>query len=460
MNRSNDMNPKLPQEDEAKQVSTAAMLMAIVGVGYLFPFSALTQPVDYWTHEFPDFNIEFPLTTLYMWVNLLFLGFLVFLGRQPSYHFRIIGGFLGQTLVLLLVPSLYFLHLSENHYYLAVMLATAFAATVTALVDSVAIGFAAHYPSRVQEGLQLGIGLSTLLGSIYRILTKAFFAADQVVLSSLLYFYVGAVTLVGCIFVFYHLLALPISKRHFSHLDHHHEEQSLVVVGAGGGGGGVASYGSLDEESTAFLADDDAEDVAAAGVSSAATSPSAKAITSLPPSDAPLDQWTLLGKVGYHEFLVVLLFASTLLLWPPLLTEIPCYSHLPALEEGRWWSLILLLLFAVMDCLGRWWTSHRMGLTKDNIDRWVYLRLLLIPCLIGSSKGMSFFRNDLLSLLLVSLLGWSNGYIGSLVVMMINEMVEVKDKGRVGGLTGFFLNFGLVIGSTFALVLKAWLDSW
>ena len=54
------------------------VLFACVGVGYLFPFSALTQPVDYWKKVFPDRNIEFPLVTLYMWINLFCLFIVVF----------------------------------------------------------------------------------------------------------------------------------------------------------------------------------------------------------------------------------------------------------------------------------------------------------------------------------------------------------------------------------------------
>ena len=78
---------------EQGEVREACFLFAVVGIGYLFPFSALTQPVDYWNLLFPDFNIEFPLTTLYMWSNLIMLAMLVFLGGRPNFTRRIVGGF-------------------------------------------------------------------------------------------------------------------------------------------------------------------------------------------------------------------------------------------------------------------------------------------------------------------------------------------------------------------------------
>ena len=63
-------------------------LFVAIGIGYLFPFSALTQPVDYWHYLFPDFNVEFSITVLYMWLNLIVLAFLVFVGDKPIFKRR------------------------------------------------------------------------------------------------------------------------------------------------------------------------------------------------------------------------------------------------------------------------------------------------------------------------------------------------------------------------------------
>lgn len=125
----------------------------------------------------------------------------------------IYGGFLGQLIALLVVPTSYFFHFDENTNYLIIMGATAFAAVVTAFIDSCAISFAAQYPESIQAGLQLGIGVSTLIGSIYRLLTKAIFPESMLVQSSLLYFYCGAATIVLCVFAYKSLLSLSISKR-------------------------------------------------------------------------------------------------------------------------------------------------------------------------------------------------------------------------------------------------------
>ena len=74
------LNSVIAQKERDRDIYHARILFIMIGVGYLFPFSALTQPIDYWHKIFPTFNIEFPLTTLYLWVNLIFLAFIVFVG--------------------------------------------------------------------------------------------------------------------------------------------------------------------------------------------------------------------------------------------------------------------------------------------------------------------------------------------------------------------------------------------
>ncbi|CAE7730696.1 slc29a4, partial [Symbiodinium microadriaticum] len=132
-------------------------------------------------------------------------------------------------------------------------------------------------------------------------------------------------------------------------------------------------------------------------------------------------------------------------------TEIPSYNF-PYLEETKWWSLILLFNFSAMDCLGRLLVDYRWVVTKDNIWVFTMLRVLCLPALICCTKGW-IFTNDLWSLLFVALLGFTNGYLGSLSIIMVNEWVEEEYKGLAGTFTGFTLNAGLVVGATASVVV-------
>lgn len=416
-------------DDEESQILLAKALMAMIGIGYLFPFSALTQPVDYWATLFPDFNIEFPLTAAFFGVNLFFLLLIVvFGGESPNFQYRIVGGFIGQLLILILVPSLTYMHLpSETVHYQMVMLSTAIVAIFTALLDSVVIGFASLYPPKVLEGLQIGIGLSSLIGSVYRIITKLLFPPDAVILSSLIYFFTGAVTIACCIVSYYVLVNMPISKKYLHR----------------------STKAATDAEATPLKTPQSPSVYSKENV-----------VHHAQEQDNRLDTFAgkveVLRKVVFHQFLVLVVYMTSLSVFPAMITEIPTYNF-PSLAASRWWSLLLLLFFCILDTLGRFLTPYRLGMTHDNVHWYVLLRILLFPCLYGCLRGYPhLFRNDMFSLLFVGILGFTNGHMGSICIMMVSEQVNDAEKSLVGGFTGFWLNLGLVLGSMLALVIDKW----
>merc|ERR1712187_753144 len=99
---------------------------------------------------------------------------------------------------------------------MVVLGASAMAAIVTAFLDSAVIALATQYPLRVQEYFQLGVGVSTLIGSLYRDFTKVVFPPSMLVESSLIYFYSGAITIALCIVAYYKLITLKISQKAFA----------------------------------------------------------------------------------------------------------------------------------------------------------------------------------------------------------------------------------------------------
>jgi equilibrative nucleoside transporter 1/2/3 len=395
------------------ELREACFLFSIVGVGYLFPFSALTQPVDYWSLLFPDFNIEFPLTTMYMYTNLVMLALLVFFGGTPNFTQRIVGGFVGQLLVLVFVPTSYFFHLDEASNEMAILGATAAAAIVTAFIDSSVIALASQYPLRVQEYFQFGIGLSTLIGSIYRDATKIVFPPDMIVESSLLYFYSGAATIGLCIVSYYRLMQLDMSKKCLA---------------------------------KALEAEEGIHDAEAPKSETSALLPEKSAVTA---SKEP-DKWVVFKKIFYNESMVLLLFMSTLALWPPLVTEIKSFNF-PTLQSSGWWPLILLTVFSVCDCSGRLLVRFRLGITRHNIWIAILARFSLFPLILCSVEGY-IVTNDALSCLFVGALGLTNGYVGTLSIILVNECVDEEEQAVAGTFTGFFLNSGLVFGATIGLL--------
>lgn len=358
------------------------------------------------------------------------LGILVFFfsdGSSSSFTPRIVGGFVGQLLVLVFVPTSYFWHLSESWNEIAVLGATAAAAIVSAFLDSSVIALSCQYPLRVQEALQVGVGVSTLIGSLYRDATKAAFPPGLIVESSLLYFYTGALTIALCIAAYCKLMQLDLSKKCLARAAmeekaHHHDTLALV-----------STEGSPLLGSSNINNEEDASSTMAA-------------------QQKVVDKWIVLRKVWFNELMVGLLFLSTLALWPPLVTEIASFNFL-YLQASGWWPLILLTIFSCSDCLGRVLVRFRMGLTRHNIWIAVLARFGIFPLIVCSVRGV-FFTNDVYSVVFVSLLGFTNGYVGTLCIVLVNECITVQEQALAGTFTSFSLNTGLVLGATLGSLME------
>ncbi|KAJ0391947.1 hypothetical protein P43SY_011137 [Pythium insidiosum] len=343
--------PGLTPQQHDQEERMACVLFTLVGIGYLFPFSALTQPVDYWKMLFPDFNVEFAITSTFMYTNLAFLGLIVVAFGKPWYTGRIVGGFIGQLVVLVFVPTSYFFLSTERANTIAVVGGTAAVSIATAFIDSCTIALVSQFPLRVQESFQLGVGLSTLIGSFYRDLTKLVFPANELVVSTLIYFYVGAITIAVCIYAYFRLMRLRITQHYV--VDAKSKASCSVEL--------TEKSGLLAHQNPGVISE-----------------------PSRPPS-----KWSVLRKVLHLELLISLVFVTSLSLWPPLVTEIKSFNF-PSLDQSGWWSLLLLTVFSVADCVGRFTVSHRWILTPQNIWIAVVARFVLVPILVSIVKGYVF----------------------------------------------------------------------
>jgi hypothetical protein len=106
-----------------------------------------------------------------MTTNLGLLFLLVFIAphETTSSMFlikRIRLGFLGQMLAIAAVPSMWFYEPTRKGSIgeWAIIACTAFMAMATAILDSSVIALSGSFSVRCQEALQLGVGLSTLIG--------------------------------------------------------------------------------------------------------------------------------------------------------------------------------------------------------------------------------------------------------------------------------------------------------
>lgn len=294
---------------------------------------------------------------------------------------------------------------------------------------------------------------------MYRILTKLAFPVDMVVESSLLYFYCGAFTIFLCVYSYYELRQLSLSKScvfyglSMGSFKERIEGQEEVRCKAEISPLMFSTSPPAKQKPARELVTVSGDYESFASILGNETSVEMTRIESELENEGSTDlgvKLKVLWKAFPNLMVVFMLFVSTLTLWPAVVTEIPSYNF-PYLEETRWWSLILLFLFAASDCTGRFFVHFRCGITAENIWFVALLRCIICcPLVICSALGY-IFTNDCWSMLFILTLGYTNGYLGSLAIILVNDVVDESEMGLAGTFTGVFLNAGLVLGATLSL---------
>ncbi|RLO03476.1 hypothetical protein DYB28_012758, partial [Aphanomyces astaci] len=135
----------------------ASKLFLVMGFGYIFPYCAMMQPVDYWTTLFPNFNLVFALSCVYNVANILTFVVILWRSRTPQYSLQIVGGFAVQVVVLILVPLSYYFLSGESQHLVMVLTSTGVLAIASSFLDSAVFSLASLFPKGALENVQLGI---------------------------------------------------------------------------------------------------------------------------------------------------------------------------------------------------------------------------------------------------------------------------------------------------------------
>ncbi|KAF4675507.1 Epsin-1, required for endocytosis and actin patch assembly [Perkinsus chesapeaki] len=373
--------------------------MVIIGIGYLFPISAIWAAFDYWKTLFPDKNIEFVVTCLYQFGSVMTVLVLSF-GKSMEFHRRILGGFSGQFCCLFVIFLFRWLGLPVNVVY-GILLGLVFLmSVVTGFLDSALLALNSQYSPKMQEALQIGIGFSTFVSVVYRDITKLISTSQAD--STSIYFLAALATVIVCIASYVSLMRMPISA--------HIREQK--------------------KDSTQPLLEKQ--------------------------EDEQVNIWHVLRRVWFNELVIFVQFVLTTACYPAILTAIPCYT-LKALAPAHWYQTILLSVFTVFDVIARFCVRHRGPLYYGNIWITAVIRMAIFPLVVLCATGT--FRNDWFSMFIVALFGFGNGFSGSLSLITINEIPgltgpELKATGRFSAVA---VNSGLCIGGFVAMGLGVWL---
>ncbi|XP_009625619.1 equilibrative nucleotide transporter 1 [Nicotiana tomentosiformis] len=387
-------NPKIPKDT----FHIAYIIYFTLGTGYLLPWNAFITAVDYFSYLYPDVMVDRIFAIVYMIIGLICLLFIVAFANKTSAFVRINVGMFLFVVALVTVPLMDVFYVKGSigvysGFYVTVGL-VGLCGIADALVQGGVIGAAGELPDRYMQATVAGTAASGVLASLLRILTKAVYPQDAQGLrrSANLYFIFSIAVTILCI-IFYNVAhRLPVIKYY----------NDLKIQ-------------ALNEEK---------EDK----------------------GDLTPELWRstldIVGTVKWYGFGILSIYVVTLCIFPGYITE---DVHSQLLKD--WYPIILITGFNVFDLVGK---SLTPILFLDNAKVAIgacFARLLFLPLFYGCLHGPKFFRTEFPVTILTCLLGLTNGYLTSVLMMLGPKTVQLQKAEIAGTVLVLFLVIGLAIGS-------------
>ncbi|XP_078441028.1 equilibrative nucleotide transporter 1 [Wolffia australiana] len=379
----------------------AYVVYFILGAGFLVPWNAFITAVDYFSYIYPDVSIDRIFAVCYMFCALIFLVIMVgWWAHRSGASVRVNSGLVIFVISLLIVPVLDLAYVKGQRGLYSAYDVTVFAVVLAgigdALVQGGVIGSAGELPERYMQAVVAGTAASGVLVSIMRILTKAVFPQDAPGLrkSAHLYFAVSILTMVLCLFCYNLAHHLPVVRYYKA----------------------VRARAEANER--------EGKDLSLTGSVWRST------------------LWNIVTRVKWFGFGIFLIYAVTLSIFPGYLTQ---DVHSEALKD--WYSIILIATYNVFDLVGKCLPAVYMVQSEAGAIMGAVARLLFFPLFLACMHGPEMLRTEIPVTVLTSLLGLTNGYLTSVLMILAPKSVPIQHSETAGIAIVLFLVLGLACGS-------------
>ncbi|XP_019176628.1 PREDICTED: equilibrative nucleotide transporter 1-like [Ipomoea nil] len=368
-----------------------------LGTGYLLPWNAFITGVDYFSYLYPGASVDRIFSIVNMMVNLVCVSFVVAFAHRSRPSARINAGLALFTAALVGVPLVDAFYVKGNvgvygGFYVTVGLLVV-CGVADGIVQGSVIGTAGELPERYMQAVFAGTAASGVLVSLLRVVTKAVYPQDAEGLrkSANLYFIVGIALMVVCMVSYNVAQRLPVIKY----------------------------YRDLK----------------------------AQAVSKEMGDEMGRELWTsnlgdIIGGVKWYGFGIVIIYVVTLSIFPGYITE-DVHSEI----LGDWFPILLITSFNLFDLVGKSLTAIYVIENSKVAIGASFARLLLLPLFYGCIHGPRMFRTEVPVTVLTCLLGVTNGYLTSVLMMLGPKTVELQHAETAGIVLVLFLVIGLAIGS-------------
>ncbi|XP_059889186.1 equilibrative nucleoside transporter 4 isoform X2 [Delphinus delphis] len=424
-----DVDEPVP-DDRYRAVYFATLL---AGVGFLLPYNSFITDVDYLHHKYPGTSIVFDMSLTYILVALVAVLLNNALVERLSLHTRITAASAtcgcSSSLVTRLMPSTWL----------------RWAPWPSAAQQSSFYGYTGMLPKRYTQGVMTGESTAGVMVSLSRILTKLLLPDERA--GTLIFFLVSAglellcfllhLLVRGSRFVLYHT-ARPRPSHTAGYRVHH--DVAAEDVHFEHQGPGLANGGS-PKDSPAH------EVTGGGGAYTRFDVPRPRTRRSWPSFRALLLHRYMVARVIWADMLsIAVTYFITLCLFPGLESEI----HHCIL--GEWLPILIMAVFNLSDFVGKILAALPMDWQGTHLLACACLRVVFIPlfilCVYPSSTPA--LRHPAWPCILSLLMGISNGYFGSVPMILAAGKVSPKQRELAGNTMTVSYMTGLTLGSAVA----------
>ncbi|XP_024898900.1 equilibrative nucleoside transporter 4 isoform X2 [Pteropus alecto] len=438
-----------PVPDDRYHAVYFAMLLA--GVGFLLPYNSFITDVDYLHHKFPGTSIVFDMSLTYILVALVAVLLNNALVERLSLHSRITAGYLLALgpLLFISVCDVWLQLFSREQAYavnLAAVGTVAFGCTVQ---QSSFYGYTGMLPKRYTQGVMTGESTAGVMVSLSRILTKLLLPDELA--STLIFFLVSAGLELLCF-----LLHLLVRRSRFVL---HHTVRPRDSRRAPGAGyrvhHDVAAGDVCFENQGSALADSGS------------------------PRDSPAHEVVISGRGAYTRFdaprprapwswssfraLLLHRYAVARVIWADMLSIAVTYfitlCLFPGLESeirhcvlGEWLPILAMAVFNLSDFVGKILAALPVDWRGTHLLACSCLRAVFIPLFILCvyPSGTPALRHPAWPCIFSLLVGISNGYFGSVPMILAAGNVGPTQRELAGNTMTVSYMTGLTLGSAVA----------
>ncbi|ESW27010.1 hypothetical protein PHAVU_003G166000 [Phaseolus vulgaris] len=386
---------KLVSSDPSERPDTyrvAYIIHFLLGAGNLLPWNALITAVDYFAYLYPTKHIERVFSVAYMISSVMVLLGMISWGgwSKTTLRLRMNLGFSMFVMSLMVAPVIDWtssstkLNERPSGAYGLTVAAVVICGLADGLVGGSLIGSAGKLPKQYMQAVFAGTASSGIIISILRIITKASLPQTPKGLKISAHLYF----MVATIFL---LFCIVLSNlQHKLPVMHQHHQ-------------------SVHQESTLCTG---------------------------------TKFWAVAGKIKGAAFGIFIIYIVTLSIFPGFIAE-----DLESKLLRDWYPILLITVYNLADLMGKSLTAFYVIQSMKRAIWAATSRLLFYPLFVICLHGPKWLKTEVPMVVLTFLLGFSNGYLTSVLMILTPKSVPLSEAELSAIVMTGFLGFGLVGGS-------------